>query len=247
MGACIGLTRADPHRRLRYASIISVCLVRSRSPVDHHHHHPNTSSSITTTSSSRPMSLLGGVNYGSDGSDDEESRGAPVPAPAPAPRRSTAPAHAALKKTGKKKKKAKVALSILPPEIQAALLRAPPPGQQGAGYDEEDVDEDDAEQELDEEVRSKTDMTEECVLGSGKPCSCSDRINLPLTLIITIILFEQERARRRKIRAQVAETKAIEGRKAAGAKGLFALLPKPKAEEALGACLFSWYVCLDIC
>lgn len=45
----------------------------------------------------------------------------------------------------------------------------------------------------------------------------------------------QERARRRKIRQQVAETKAIEGRRAAGAKGLFALLPKPKADEALGA------------
>ena len=35
----------------------------------------------------------------------------------------------------------------------------------------------------------------------------------------------------------MAASKAIEGRRAAGAKGLFALLPKPKAEEALGACV----------
>lgn len=48
---------------------------------------------------------------------------------------------------------------------------------------------------------------------------------------------KQERARRRKIREQVAASKAVEGRRAAGAKGLFALLPKPKAEEALGACV----------
>ena len=43
----------------------------------------------------------------------------------------------------------------------------------------------------------------------------------------------QERERRRKIRKQVAESKAVASRQAAGATGLFALLPKPKAEEAL--------------